>query len=256
MRALIGFGLSLFVAFGARRTRTLSARGAVAAAFVGTLAVAAGWSWCLLLLSFFATASALSRLGHRQKMERIGSVIEKSAERDAGQVFANAGVFAAAAIAQIMAPSPVWCAIGAGAVSAAAADTWATEIGTLAGGDPISIVSWRRVTAGTSGGVSYVGSVAGIAGALFIAVTATLANFPVAFTAIALGGIAGALADSVLGGTLQARRWCEVCAATTERRVHDCGRPTRLVGGVAGLDNDSVNTICSAVGALVALSLS
>ena len=101
-----------------------------------------------------------------------------------------------------------------------------------------------------------VGTAAGVGGALFIGVVAALASWPAPFAAVALGGAAGALADSVLGATLQSRRWCELCATATERLVHSCGTPTRQAGGLAGLDNDAVNAACSTVGALVALLLS
>jgi uncharacterized protein (TIGR00297 family) len=255
-RALIGAGISLLVVIGARNTRTLSASGAFAAASIGTLAVAAGWTWGLLLLSLFVSASGLSKLGERKKNERVGSIIDKGVERDATQVFANGGVFAAAALGQLLLPSPIWFAIAAGALAASAADTWATEVGTLAGGEPFSIISRKRVPAGTSGGITFVGTVAGVAGALFIAVVATLARWPVPFTAITLGGVGGALADSVLGGTLQARRWCDVCAMSTERLVHNCGTTTRPAGGLAGFDNDLVNGVCSVAGALIASLLS
>ena len=248
--------LSVLIVVGGRRTRTLSNSGAIAGWIVGTLAITAGWSWGVMLLSFFVSASALSKMGERRKAARVGSIVEKGRERDARQVLANGGVFAAAALGQLLVPSPVWHALGAGALAAVAGDTWATEVGTLARTDPISIVSGKRVPAGTSGGVTIIGSAAGVAGALFIGLVATLANWPVAFAAVALGGVAGALADSLLGGTLQARRWCDVCAEATERVVHSCGTTTRPAGGLPGFENDAVNAICSAVGALVAWGLS
>ncbi len=255
-RALIGAVLSAFVALAARRTRTLATSGAIAGAVVGTISIAAGWSWAVLLLSLFVSASALSRLGDRKKAERVGPVVEKVGERDAGQVLANGGVFALAALGSLLAPSPIWYAMGAGALAASTADTWATEVGTLEGGDPISIISGNRVAPGTSGGITLVGTVAGVGGALFIGAVGALANWPVALAAVALGGVAGALADSLLGATLQSRRWCELCATATERLVHTCGTPTRHAGGLAGFDNAAVNAACSTVGALVALLLS
>ncbi len=255
-RALAGALLSVLFAVAARRARSLSPSGALAAAVVGTLSVAAGWSWGVLLIAFFASGSALSKLGERRKADLIGSIVEKGGERDAVQVLANGGIFAAAAVAHVLFPSPIWLALGSGALAASAADTWATEVGTLAGGAPISIISGKRVPPGTSGGITFVGSVAAIAGAIFIAVVAALANWPVPFTAITVGGVAGALADSLLGATIQARRWCDLCAESTERLVHRCGKTTRPAGGLAGFDNDSVNTVCSAIGALVALLLS
>lgn len=208
------------------------------------------------MIAFFVSSSALSKLGERRKAAVLSAVIEPGGERNARQVLANGGVFALSALGYLAFPSPFWYATGVGALAASTADTWATEIGTLFGGEPISLTSGRKVPPGTSGGVTLVGTLAGAGGALFIAAVGTLANWPVPFAAVALGGVAGALADSLLGATLQARRWCEVCAKSTERLVHSCGTPTRHAGGVAGFDNDGVNVVCSGVGALVALLLS
>lgn len=255
-RTIAGGLLAVSVTFVARRTRTLSTSGAVTGAVVGTLAVAAGWSWGLLLLSLFVTASALSKLGEQKKAELVGPVVQKGGERDVGQVLANGGVYAISALGYLLFPSPVWYAAGIGALAASAADTWATEVGTLAGGEPISIISARKVPPGTSGGVTLIGTMAGAGGALFIGAGATLADWPVPFAAAALGGMAGTLADSLLGAMLQARRWCDPCAKSTERLVHSCGTPTRHAGGFAGFDNDAVNAVCSGVGAVVALLLS
>jgi uncharacterized protein (TIGR00297 family) len=252
---MIGAVLSVVAAFAARRARMLGSTGAIAAAIVGTISLSAGWSWGALLFSMFLSASALSRLGQRRKAERVGSTVEKGGERDATQVLANGGIFAAAALGSLLAPSPAWYAIGAGALAASAADTWATEVGTLVGGRPISIITGKRVPPGTSGGISFLGTAAAIGGALFIAVVAGLAGWPVPVTAVAIGGVAGALADSVLGATVQARRWCDRCDKPTERLVHSCGTPTRHVGGLVGFDNDAVNAVCSGVGALVAFLL-
>jgi uncharacterized protein (TIGR00297 family) len=253
---LAGGVLSIVVVLAARRTRTLSTSGAVAGATVGTICMAAGWSWGVLLLSLFLSASALSKVGEAKKEARVASVVEKGAERDARQVLANGGVFAAAALGHLVLPSPAWFAVGAGAIAASTADTWATEVGTLSPDDPVSMMSGTRVPPGTSGAVTVIGSLAALAGALFIGLEATLANWPVSLTVVALGGVAGALADSLLGATLQARRWCEPCATSTERLVHSCGTTTRHSAGMAGLDNDVVNAVCSGVGALIALTLS
>jgi uncharacterized protein (TIGR00297 family) len=255
-RAIAGGLLAVVVTFVARRVRTLSTSGAVTSAVVGALAIAAGWSWGFLLLSVFVSASALSKMGEAKKAKRICAVVQKGDERDADQVLANGGIYAIAALGYIVFPSAVWQAVATGALAASAADTWATEVGTLVGGEPVSIISAKRVPPGTSGGVTLLGTLAGAGGALFVAAGATLANWPVPFAAVALGGLAGALADSLLGATLQARRWCDVCSKSTERLVHDCGTPTRHAGGIAGFDNDAVNAVCSGVGALVTLVLS
>ncbi len=237
------------------RVRSLSASGFAAALVIGTLSVSAGWSWGILLIAHFAAASVLSRIGEDEKAGLAESMLEKGAQRDARQVLANGGLYGLAALAYQISGCPLWYAVGIGALAASAADTWATEIGALATQTPVSIISGRPVSVGTSGGVTVIGSVAALGGAVFIAAGATFARWPVPFTAVVLGGLAGALSDSLLGATLQARRWCDACEKATERRVHDCGRPTRHTGGLAALENDGVNAVCSVVGALIALLL-
>ena len=97
------------------------------------------------------------------------------------------------------------------------------------------------------------GVVGAIGGALFIAVEAMFAAWPVSFAGVVLGGIISALADSFIGATLQERRWCDRCEQATERTIHDCGAKTKINGGISGLDNDAVNAACSVLGALIAL---
>jgi uncharacterized membrane protein len=132
----------------ARRSRALTRGGAVAAAVVGTASLAAGWGWVTLLLVFFVTSTAWSRVGQHQKTTRVAGIADKGAERDALQVLANGGVFAIAAAGSVLWPSLAWYGVGAGAVSAATADTWATEIGTMNNAVPRSVWTWRPVAAG------------------------------------------------------------------------------------------------------------
>ena len=88
----------------------------------------------------------------------------------------------------------------------------------------------------------------------FIALLAWTGGWPVTAVAGALGGgIAGTLADSILGATVQARRWCAGCSDTTERLVHSCGRRTEPAGGFQWLDNDGVNFAATLAGAGIAM---
>jgi len=70
------------------------------------------------------------------------------------------------------------------------------------------------------------------------------------------GPVVGAIADSVLGATLQARRRCDTCNRETERLVHDCGAESRAVRGLGWMDNDIVNFLSGALGGLLAALLS
>jgi uncharacterized protein (TIGR00297 family) len=254
-RALAGVLLAGALAVGARRGRSLTSRGAMAAAALGTSTVLAGWAWAALLMVFFLSSTALSRYRRAARDERIGGIVEKGDERDAAQVFANGGVFAAAAVTGAITGNPIWVAVSLGALAAATADTWATEIGTLAGRPPRSIVSLRVLEAGTSGGVTVPGTLASVGGAALIAAAALATGLAADPLPVVLAGFAGSAADSLAGATVQERRWCDRCGRFTERRTHTCGSATRVTGGVRGLRNDVVNLLCTLVGGGVALVL-
>jgi uncharacterized protein (TIGR00297 family) len=251
-RAAVGLLAAAIVALAARRTRSLATSGAGAATLVGTAAVAAGWAWGTLLVLYFVTSSLLSRAGAAEKARRTGPIVAKSGARDALQVLANGGPFALCALATSWADGAAPLAVAAaGALAAATADTWATEIGTLRDDTPRSLRTWRTVPPGTSGAVSAAGSAAMVGGALFIAIGASALGLTDALAAVTVAGCAGALADTIVGATLQDRRWCDSCELGTEREVHDCGTVTRHVGGLTRVDNDVVNLLATLTGALV-----
>lgn len=254
-RAVAGLIAALIVVRLAQRAGMLSASGGTAATILGMLAVGAGWHWGALLVTFFAASSLLSRWRVRVKSARTSAVVAKGGRRDAWQVLANGGVFGVAALGEILHPHPAWALAGAGALAAATADTWATEIGTALSPFPRAVLTLKRVPPGTSGAVSGPGTVASILGALFIAVMADRLGFPRHLAALTGAGLAGAAADTLLGATLQSRRWCDACAEPTERNVHRCGSATRPAGGLAWLGNDAVNLACTLVGAGTALLL-
>ncbi len=240
----------------------------MAAFAVGTLTFAAGTiGSALLLLAFFISSIALSRAGKARKRALVD--IGKAGARDAWQVLANGGVATACLVAWVLldhsAAASVWFIAFAGAYAAATADTWGTEIGTLAAGPPRSIVTGKPLATGLSGGVSAAGTAAEVAGAVLIALLTPLAlllalpGTPVtlhALTALLLpvfaGGFGGALVDSLLGATLQERRWCPPCERECEVDPHACGTPTERRRGLPGLTNDAVNLAATASGALLA----
>ncbi|MFO7769011.1 MAG: DUF92 domain-containing protein [bacterium] len=257
---LAGEALGLAVAGAAWRWRVLDAGGAAGAFLIaGFVLGGGGWPWALPLAAFFLLSSALSLLRDRLR-PGTAALAEKGSRRDIGQVAANGGVpglLFAAGVAGLPAVW-IWPAF-LGSVAAAAADTWGTEIGTMAGPRARLITTGERVPAGTSGGVTLAGTLGGIAGAAVVAGVGLL--LPPGGTgaagwaagAAAAGGVAGTMADSLLGATLQGRYRCTVCGTVTERRRHCPGGPVERVRGLAGLTNDGVNLAAGAVGAGTAL---
>jgi uncharacterized protein (TIGR00297 family) len=248
----IGAGAAAVVAFLAFRLRSLDAGGALMAFAVGTAAFGGlGAAGAGVLLAFFITSVALSRVGKAEKRKRLVD-IGKTGARDASQVFANGGV---AAICALLALADARYGFAfAGAFAAATADTWGTEIGTLARRRPRSILTLRPVATGLSGGVTLPGTMAEVAGALFIALVAEAFGLR-AVGAVAAGGVAGALVDSLLGASLQSLRWCPQCRRACETEPHACGANTTPLRGLSFVSNDVVNLACTLAGAAVAFWL-
>ncbi|MBV9277673.1 MAG: DUF92 domain-containing protein [Candidatus Eremiobacteraeota bacterium] len=247
--------LAATIAIVAYRARALTASGAVAAALVGTAIFGSGgWRNAVVLLAFFVTSTALSQLGKRSSTKLALLRIGKSGARDGAQVLANGGVAAACALAAITGPA-IWQVAFVGAVAAATADTWGTEIGALRDVPPRSILTGKRISAGLSGGVSLLGSVAEAAGALFLAAIAWSIHASPVLLAVAAGGFGGALIDSLLGASVQALRFCRGCAELCESDPHRCGADTTLVRGVSWITNDAVNFLATAGGAAIAAAL-
>jgi uncharacterized protein (TIGR00297 family) len=248
----LGLTLAAAVAAAAAKLEALTLSGAIAATVVGTLVfMAGGFKWSALLFLFFVTSSALSRL---QAKEAINSVAAKSSRRDVLQVLANGGIPALCAALAIIHPSTQWLPSFAGATAAATADTWATEIGAWSRSSPVHILTGVPVAPGTSGGVTRLGMGATCAGALLITLAVRLlfaANL-LTFFGVAIAGVAGSVVDSLLGATIQERRWCPLCQTVTEQGIHrTCSTPTLVVGGWRGINNDVVNALASATGSLV-----
>ncbi|MBV9028118.1 MAG: DUF92 domain-containing protein [Candidatus Eremiobacteraeota bacterium] len=243
--AVWGFALAVAIALLAYRARALDASGAIAAVGVGTAIFATlGFAGAAVLLAFFVPASALTQL---RRASRRG---DESERRNAAQVLANGGVAALCALGTVLAPG-IFAAGFAGAFAAAAADTWGTEIGTRYGGTPVSILTFARLPTGRSGGITLMGTLASIGGAAVVAASASAVHVA-PFIPIAIGGVAGALLDSVVGATLQSLRWCPICRCECETKRHDCGAATSLRRGVSWMENDAVNVVATLAGAAVA----
>lgn len=227
---------------------------------MGTVVIACGWIWGAVLVGYFVLSSLVTRLGAARKAVRTASVLPDAAGRNARQVVANGGVYAVLLVLAAVTDDPRWSVAALGALSAAAADTWATEIGTLWGGTPRMILTGRAMAPGASGGITLAGTAATVVAAALLAVLApgiipasSEANGTAVF-AVLCGGIGGSVADSVLGATVQSKRWCEQCRTWTERRVHTCQYRTQHASGLRWMSNDLVNLLATITGAAIAFA--
>jgi len=177
--------------------RWLTRRGAAAALAVGVATLwGFGWRGLILLLAFFVSSSLLTTTAKGSDKSAV------EGRRNARQVIANGGVAALAALIGNWA----WFA---GALAAASADTWATEIGSHSPTQPRLITNWTTVAAGTDGGMTLLGTAGGIAGAGFIGALSYVLGQGAAMALIG-AGTAGMIMDSLLGAIGQGKvRWID-----------------------------------------------
>lgn len=158
------------------------------------IVITRGFNWLVVLLLFLFLGSLFTKFKSDYK-RRIGLTHEKRTVRN---VVSN-GI-----VPVIMALFGNYAGF-IGAIATATADTMASEIGVLS--KPILITSREQVKPGTDGGVSVLGTTAGIIGALIIGITAYFLNVspnlaPSIYIAL-IAGMIGCFADSFLGATLE-----------------------------------------------------
>lgn len=223
----IGLGVNGALAVAAHLARSIDVPGALSALLIGTaITVGLGPGALGLMVAFFVIGSTATRLGYQVKAAR-GIAQEKGGARGWRSAWANGGVPALLALLGGMAPAglrALFALAYAASVATAAADTCSSEVGKAYGRRTFLITTLRPVPPGTEGAVSLEGTLGGLAGGALVAVVgaaAALYSWPLAVL-VALAGLLGSLAESVIGSLAERRGW---------------------------LDNDQLNALNTAVGA-------
>lgn len=245
--------IPIAVSWLAYRRQSLNGAGAVAAfALSAILYLSGGLRFLFILLAFFVSSTVLTRWKGEAKKPLEDELYEKNGTRDLVQVAANGGAALLAALLYIMVPMEFLAVAVFGAFAACNADTWASEIGILSRKDPISILTFKPIQRGMSGGISSLGLAASLAGAFFIGLlyipfhpsdtpwSAVLARVAI-ITAV---GFLGSLIDSFLGASLQVSYKNAKSGRLTEKRYTQLTRNLKEKG-LNWLNNDMVNFISS-----------
>jgi uncharacterized protein (TIGR00297 family) len=232
-RLLLGLALNAAIALTACLARSIDLGGALSAVVIGTAITASlGLAGLALMVAFFVLGTAATKLGYRTKAAR-GIAQDKGGARGWRHAWANGCVPAALALLAGMAPPGLRDLLGvayAASVATAAADTCSSELGKAYGRRTFLITSLRPVPPGTEGAISLEGTLAGLAGALAVGAVGVATGFfgwPVALL-VAVAGLLGSLAESLLGTVAERRGW---------------------------MDNNLLNATNTAIGALVAVLL-
>ena len=204
----------------------------------------------------FASSSLLSHYKKSEKKE-FEDVVSKTGPRDYIQALANLGVATFLLVLYQFIPSQVLIASLIGSVAAANADSWASEIGGISKKKPVLITTFKPVDKGISGGVTYPGTIGGIAGSLFIVCigviflnlsTSFKGNMTFLFWASFVAGSLGFIFDSYIGAVFQSLYKNK----TNERFTEDNEGNKELVKGFSWINNDVVNFLTTLFAALLA----
>jgi uncharacterized protein (TIGR00297 family) len=257
--------LCTVLAVGTWKAHILDEGGAISAFLIGFITFiipSDGWKWFIVLLVFLIVSSYMTHYKYQVKRKK-GFAQEKGGARGWPNVSANGAIAGLLALMVPFFPREPVLAAFLGAVATANADTLATEIGLLNPSDPRLITNLRKIVpAGTSGGISVLGELATLFGALVIGVSAGLLKMTsnpgwplsVLIGTTMIAGLVGCSVDSVIGATVQGIYRCSICNKITENRKH-CGSPSIPLRGYKAIDNNVVNLIATIFGAAFAVLL-
>jgi uncharacterized protein (TIGR00297 family) len=180
---------------------------------------------------FFILGSISSKLNKGQVSDR-----KHGKARDGYQVLANGGIVLLLSWLKIETGLEVFNVLMFISVSVSIADTFSSEFGMKFGGQPFDILKFKRVGAGLSGGVSFIGTIASIFGAGMISIYYYFMydNLEISLL-ILIAGISGSLLDSVVGSLLQPKY------KSANGEILDFGKISEKISGISFFSNDFVN---------------
>lgn len=185
-------------------TGALTGGGLGLAIFLG-----AGFTGLTMLGVFFIIGSYATAWQQKYKAS-LGLAEENKGRRTAGQALANAGMAGLLGLLSWLfrAQADPMQIMLAAAFASATADTISSELGNVYGKRFYNIITLKPDTRGLNGVVSLEGTLLGLAGSTLIGIIYSLGfglNGHILFIIIA--GTIGNLADSVLGATLERRKY-------------------------------------------------
>lgn len=193
---IIGFGFAIF----SYKLKAADLSGLFSGALMGILIIVfTNVSWFLIMLAFFIMGAGTTKYRFERKTA-LGVAESHGGVRGYFNVFANGLVSLCGAILYGVTQDPIFIALFLGSVACATSDTLASEVGVV-GKTPRLITTFKEVPRGTNGGVTLIGEVAAVSGAIVIALLAWVLNVadPVLVVVTVLSGFFGTNIDSLIG---------------------------------------------------------
>ena len=251
-RLVLAILVNFIIAAAAFRKKAVSSSGFVAGITVGTVIFLSSLVAYFMLMAFFITSSVMSKIGKSKKRAAM-SVAEKGHRRDYLQVLANSIVGVITALLFALTGNSLFLIATAICFATANADTWASEVGNLSSKNPVSIMSFKRIRRGLSGGVTLLGTAASLLGSMVIATVFLVVsrdlfadNALSVFFLVTLAGFFGGVLDSLLGATIQVK-YVSSQGEVFEKEPKYLDSQNYQRKGWSIISNDMVNLITSAI---------
>jgi len=255
---LIILGIMLIAGTLAYAFHKLTVSGTLAAVLLGFSVM---WGLRIEGIVLFLTFFVLSNLAGKLRKHQFSygrKVDTKEGARDWSQVFANGLMAALSSLWYLFSSNEVALVMFGAAVAEAFSDTIAGEMGRISRSRPVSIITFRPVDSGMSGGVTAFGTMAGFAASAFIATLwALFFKTPGAATGasfICLAGFAGCIIDSLLGALVQVL-YKDREGNWSEKPFDSAGNANSYVRGIRWMDNDMVNFVSNTFACVFATGL-
>ena len=239
------------------KLKILDIYGCLIASCIGiTVLIGIGSNGLILLFIFFLSAHIITRFRYHEK-RKTGLAQSKGGTRAWTNVLANGIITSLFALSYYFLNLEILLIPFITSISITTGDTISTEIGLLSKHKPRLITTLKKVESGSSGAITFLGTISGILSICSIILFAYVLNINQNYSylfAAGIGGIIGITVDSYFGATIQANYLCKNCNQVTESKIHH-NRYTDLKNGYKNIDNNIVNLFSIFIGSCSSIFL-
>lgn len=193
----------------------------------------------LALIGFFILASYVSSLDNSYKKSIIKDKFKKENGRNYIQVLANSLPALIFSFIFYLTDNHKYLILSFVILSAASADTFASEIGFLSKRKVYSILTLKQVPRGLSGGVSFLGILGSILGSFLLSLFSYFEFGLVGVKFCFIMGFISSIIDSILGLIFQ-RKYLRLDGSLSDFKEYEDDKPIR---GFSFVSNNTVNLV-------------